>query len=241
MPSTLTKIVEDRIKAWELEKLRKKRFVTQNEVLPVITISREFGSRGAALAEWIGERTGFKVWDREILQAIADEHGSNHNLLETLDENRRELIEDAILGLLQNVNTNVNYLRTLIKLVKTIEEHGNAIIVGRGSNYICEDPRSFHVRVVSPVKTRAAEYAERKGLKINEALADIERIDKERADFVSYNFKKSVNNSSDYDIILNSGTLNLDAMMNIVVEAYRHKTGRTPEILKAKAGIGLND
>jgi cytidylate kinase len=236
MSFTLTKIVEDRIKAWELEKLRNKKFITPNEHFPVITISREFGSRGAALAEWIGERTGFKVWDREILEAIADELGSNRKFIESLDENRREMIEDAILGFLQNVNTNVNYLRTLIRVVKTIEEHGNAIIVGRGSNYICENPNSVNVRVVSPVKTRIIEYAERNGVTIEEALAEIERTNKERADFVMYNFKRDVNNASDYDIVLNSGTLTLDAMMNIVLEAYRNKTGMAPEILRVKAG-----
>jgi cytidylate kinase len=236
MSYTLTKIVEDRIKAWEIEKIRNKNFANQKKKFPVITISREFGSRGAALARWIGEKTGFKVWDREILEAIAQELGSDQKFIETLDENRRDMIEDAILGFLKNVNTNVNYLRTLVRVVKTVEEHGNAIIVGRGSNYICLNPDSVHVRVVSPVKKRAAEYAERKGVTIDEALADIDRKDNERADFVKKNFKNDVDNASDYDIVLNSGTLNMDAMMDIVLEAYRNKTGRAPEILKAKAG-----
>lgn len=236
MSYTLTKIVEDRIKAWEAEKLRNKNFASQKGNFPVITISREFGSRGAALAGLIGERTGFKVWDREIIEAISKELGSNQEFVETIDENRRDMIEDAIFGFLKNVNTNVNYLRTLVRVVKTVEQHGNAIIVGRGSNYICLNPDSVHVRVVSPVKKRAADYAERKGVKMKEALAVIDRKDKERADFVKKNLKNDVYNASDYDIVLNSGTLDMDAMMEIVMEAYRYKTGRVPEILKAKTG-----
>lgn len=236
MSYTLTKIVEDRIKAWEIEKFRNKNFTSLKDKFPVITISREFGSRGAALAQWIGDRTGFKVWDREIIEAIAEELGSDQKFIESLDENRREMIEDAILGFMQNVNTNVNYLRTLVRIVKTVEDHGNAIIVGRGANYICLNQDTVHTRVVSPVKKRAAEYAERKSVTTDEALADIDRKDKERANFVKYNFKSDVNNASDYDIVLNSGTLSLDAMMNIVMEAYRNKTGRAPEILRVKAG-----
>lgn len=232
MSKILQKIIDEQIKSWELESSFKNKIITpKGNPFPVITISREFGARGAALATLIGEKIGFKVWDRDILQAIADKLGSSKKYLESLDENRRVLIEDVVVGFMKNANTNTNYLRTLTRLIRTIEYHGNALIVGRGANYICRDPHSFHVRIVSPILIRATDYAAREGITKAEALSIINKIDMEREEFVRYNFKKDISNAADYDLVLNSGIFSLQEMMAIVTEAYEQKSGFKLEFL----------
>ncbi|WP_234569367.1 AAA family ATPase [Rhodohalobacter sp. 614A] len=232
MAKILHKIIDEQIKSWELESSFKNKIIApQGKQFPVITISREFGARGAALAALMGEKIGFKVWDRDILQAIADKLGSNQKYLKSLDESRRVLIEDVVVGFMKNVNTNVNYLRTLNRLIRTIEYHGNAIIVGRGANYICKNPHSFHLRIVSPVERRAADYASREGISKEDALAIIRKTDEERAEFVRYHFKSDVSNASNYDLLINSATFSLQDMMSIVIEAYEQKSGFQLEII----------
>lgn len=224
MARILHKIIEEQIKSWELDSSSKnKSIASKGKPYPVITISREFGARGAALAVLMGEKIGFKVWDKDILQAIAEKLGSSQKYLKTLDESRRMLIEDVVVGFMKNVNTNVNYLRTLNRLIRTIEHKGNSIIVGRGANYICRSPQSFHVRIVSPIEKRAEGYAEREGISKNEALSIIRKTDAERAEFVRYYFKHDVAKPSDYDIVLNSGIYSLQDMMKIIIEAYERK------------------
>jgi cytidylate kinase len=166
-----------------------------------------------------------------LIEAVADHLGSDEEFIKSLDERRREMVEDAVLGFLKNVNTNVNYIRSLKRVVRTIEAHGNAIIVGRGSNYICENPGSFHVRVVATLKNRVAGFAKRENITKNEARSQIKKKDSERAEFVEFNFKKDVTEASDYDITLNSGTFSLDDMMSIVINAYEKKSGRQLKIL----------
>ncbi|MDZ7718004.1 MAG: cytidylate kinase-like family protein [Balneolaceae bacterium] len=225
MSKIFHKIIDEQIKSWELESSFKNKIITpKGDPFPVITISREFGARGAALALLMGEGIGFKVWDRDILQTIAKKLGSSEKYLESLDENRRILIEDVVVGLMKNVNTNVNYLRTLTRLIRTIEYHGNAIIVGRGANYICRDPHSFHVRIVSPIEKRAEGYSSRQGITKAEAFSIINKTDAERAEFVRYYFKNEISKASDYDLVLNSGIFSLQEMMKIIVEAYEQKS-----------------
>ncbi len=231
MEEKLTKIVEERITSWEHQSAAKKISTPADKSYPVITISRDFGGRGAALATLIGEKVGFKVWNDELIEAVADHLGSDEEFIKSLDERRREMVEDAVLGFLKNVNTNVNYIRSLKRVVRTIEAHGNAIIVGRGSNYICENPGSFHVRVVATLKNRVAGFAKRENITKNEARSQIKKKDSERAEFVEFNFKKDVTEASDYDITLNSGTFSLDDMMSIVINAYEKKSGRQLKIL----------
>lgn len=227
----LNKIIEERIKKWEHENPARKVTSPKGKPFPVITISREFGSPGAALAEYMGKKIGFKVWDREIVQAIADKFGRDQKFLETLDETRREVIEDLVVGFMNNISTNESYLRTLTQVIKTIDELGNSVIVGRGANYICENPNSLHVRIVCPVKKRTANYAAKEKISKEEAFSVIKNTDKERAEFIQYHFKKNVSESSDYDLILNSETFDLNEMMLIVLEAYHRKSGFKINIL----------
>ncbi len=232
MANILNKIINEQILAWERENSGKKKIISPaGESLPVITISREFGALGATLAVFMGEKIGFKVWDQNILGEMAEQLGSNEKTIEELDENHRELIEDMVAGFMKNVNTNVSYLRSLKKVIKTIEDRGNAIIVGRGANYICKNPDSLHVRIVSPLEKRVVDYAARKGIEKDEALSIIERTDAEREAFVQYYFKKDISKSSDYDLILNSGTFSLEEMMNIVMMAYKQKNNHKLQVL----------
>jgi cytidylate kinase len=232
MANILNKIINEQIKAWEHANSGKKKIIPPTEdPLPIITISREFGALGATLAVLMGEKIGFKVWDQNILSVMAEQLGSNEKTVEELDESHRELIEDMVAGFMKNVNTNVSYLRSLKKVIKTIEARGNAIIVGRGANYICSKPSSLHVRIVSPLEKRVVNYAKRKGIDKEEALSIIQRTDAEREAFVQYYFKKDISKSADYDLILNSGTYSLAEMMDMVVQAYKHKTKHKLRIL----------
>ncbi len=224
MAKVLHKIIEEKIKTWEIDNISKTPRTPKGNPFPVITISREFGALGAALANHMGDKLGFKTWDKDILKAISEKLGSDKKYLESLDENRRETIEDVIVGFLKP-STNAGYIRTLNQVVRSLEEHGNGIIVGRGANYICTDPKAFHLRVVSPLPVRTRHIAEQQGISKGEAQALITKKDQERAGFINHHFKKDVANASDYDLILNSSVYSLDEMMKIAMLAYEKKTG----------------
>lgn len=225
MATVMGKIIEDQIRKWEKDSMVSTPRTPKGKPFPVITVSREYGALGAALAKQMGRHLGFNVWDKEIVQAIAEKLGSDKSLLESLDENRRETIDDMISGFLKNSTTNTGYFRTLKQVVKTLENHGNSLIVGRGANYICEDPGSFHLRLVSPLKVRTKQIAAKEDLSKTEARDVINKKDNERAQFVQYHFNKDVTNASDYDLVVNSSVYTLDEIMGIVIVGYEKKTG----------------
>lgn len=231
MDKAFNKIIEDRIRLWEHESPKKKVSTPKTKPYPVITISREYGARGAAFGAYFGGKIGFKAWNREILQSIADKLGRDEKFLESLDEARRETIEDLVFGFIQNINTSSKFIHTLNQVVKTIEDHGNSIIVGRGSNYICENPDSLHVRIVSPLNKRVADYAARENISQEKALSKIKKTDEERTEFIRFYFNKDINNSYDYDLIINSGTFDFEDMMMIILKAYERKTGFVLQVL----------
>lgn len=226
MAKRVSKMIEEQVQFWALKNSGAS-LNAGHDKLPVITISREFGAKGAALAEMLGERLGFKVWDKELLDIISKKLGTNQDFTSSLDENRRNMVEDAIFGFMNHKGTNLNYLIYLVRAVHAIERLGNSIIVGRGANYICQNPDTLNVRVVAPIKDRIADYAANNDLTKEQALIIVKQKDTERANFSGYNFNRDITNASDYDLLLNSSVFSIEHMAELVITAYKQKTGKS--------------
>jgi cytidylate kinase len=171
---------------------------------------------------------GFKVWDKELLSAIAEEGGADELFLASLDERRRKLVDDALHGsLLGAKQSNTHYYRSLLSVVQTIGAHGKSIIVGRGSNYIIKSPEPFRVRIVCPLDKRVKFVAKNDKVSEKEAQNIIKERDADRVDFVRHYFKADPSNAHDYDLVINSGVFNLEDMSDLIVSAYEKKVGKT--------------
>lgn len=227
MPMTVSQIVDKQIKEWDRRTSRISAGKKSAPYFPLITISREYGAPGAALAERLGETTGFNVWDRELLGAIAEDLGSEQKFLETLDERRKQDVEDAASAFIGKVHTNVSYLRSLIRVVKTIEEHGRGIIVGRGANYICKKHDILSIRLVRPFGSRVDHIAAKQKLPVAEARKKVREKDKEREEFIKRFFYKDLTNASDFDLIVNADTFSLNQIERMTADAYEIKTGHS--------------
>ncbi len=225
MVKKIQQIVDEQFHTWSHTHSLAGARARKKKTNPVITISREFGARGAELAHKLEQRIEFKVWDKAFIQAIAKEIGSGERAVESLDERRQQVMKDTVTGFLMNIPTNVKYLRSLIKIVKAIEEHGNSIIVGRGSSFIVQNPKSLHIRVVCPLNVRIANYAKKENIKQHDARLIVEQKDREREEFIKQNFNRNVSNAADYDLIINSDSYTMDQMTDMVILAYEKKTG----------------
>ena len=88
--------------------------------------------------------------------------------------------------------TNVQYMRSLIRLIQVISMHGSAVIVGRGANFVCRPDKTLRVRIVAPLADRVARYSRLHGISEREARQAILRRDTERAEFVEHGFRRRV-------------------------------------------------
>ena len=230
MAKKITQIIEDQVQGWSRQSMQLKESGKMAQHLPIITISREFASGGSDLAKLLSQKLNYEIWDKELLQAIAHDSKHDEKFLKSLDERRRRAVEDAVLGFVRNAGSNVSYLRSLIRVVKTIESHGKSIIVGRGANYICTMPSSLHVRIVCPFHERLRRHARRTGVSETKAGREVEKKDADRNDFIRYYFKRNVAEPSDYDLLLNSNTFDNEQMAAIILEAYQQKIGHRLQI-----------
>ncbi len=226
--TSLLQVVDRQCRLWE--HLHDERRVSAEPVhWPIITIAREFGARGEELGRRLAEGVGFSFWDQELVHAVAEESGANAAVLASLDEHRRNAIEDSLDGALMGGKyMNSEYVRRLVKLIHTIAAHGSSVVVGRGAHYVVAANEALRVRVVCTLDERIRRYSEREGTRLGVARKILEREDDARARFLRQNFAKDGTNLADYDLIVNTGEIPLERSAEPILAAYEAKFARRP-------------
>jgi Cytidylate kinase-like family len=208
------------------------RFVTKEGVAfgPCLLISRECGSGGGFLAQKIGERLGWNVFDAKLVDEIAQAAHVHQRLVESVDEHvhshwertwREHLLEDL---------SDAAYLRHLKEVITVLGHHGKVVLVGRGAQFLLPSQCGLRVRVVAPLEARIKRLAEHEKLSLEQARATINEVDSKRAAFIWKIFRKDVGSPLHQDLIINTGEISVAAAEGIVLDA-----------LQKKLGVSLND
>jgi cytidylate kinase len=195
-----------------------------------IAISRETGTYGAAIAREIGDRLGWPVYDRELLQRIADDIGIHRTLLESVDERQENWLSECLTSLFsgREVDHTV-YFRRLVEALLSLAKHGDCVIVGRGATNILPLATTLRVRIVAPMEYRIRSVQREDRISYDEAAAQVETKDRERNRFVASHFQIDPVDPANYDLVLNTERLSTTECADLILEALnllRHKAGR---------------
>ena len=193
---------------------------------PCLLISRERGSGGSRVARLAGERLGWQVFDREILDQIAELAHVRLQLAESVDEQTRAKLENNLQAELNpGAIGDEAYFRYLRQVVKTLGHHGDVVLVGRGAMYPLPSQCALRVRVVAPLELRVQRMAERTGLALAQARAHVEKFDAERTGFVKGCFQRDATSPLNYDVTVNTGEISFEAAADLVLTALQCKLG----------------
>jgi cytidylate kinase len=201
-------IIEEQFQKWRIAKIEKK---APAALRPVITISREPGSGGRVLAQRLAEKHRMDLFHQELLHEIAASAKVSREFLHTLDEKGLTVLEDWIASLVHRRHLWPDqYQQHLMKVVGTIGKHGNAVVVGRGANFILPPEGRLRVRVISPLEVRIDNLVKEYGVASADAKRRIVRTENERRAFIRKYFNADISNPIHYDLVVNTGTLPLD-------------------------------
>src|SRR5947209_7554007 len=140
--------------------------------MAIITISRQYGSRGDEIAARVCELLGYRYFDKTLMAEMASELGLSSEEIVDFSE-----AEHRVEGFLERLfrgprSTSRNRTRkedapkvktldeagsiALVRAAVTAAYHvGNIVIVGRGSQVILKDrPGMLSIRVEAPLDTR---------------------------------------------------------------------------------------
>ena len=135
-----------------------------------ICISRETGAGGGTIARLVGQRLGWKVYDRELLEAIAHRMGLPVDEVRCFDELAPSVVQDWLLPLREeHYAPQEAYLDHLAKLIEAIGRAGESVLVGRGAGFLLPRETTLSIRIIAPLRIRALRLAERMGVSVRTA------------------------------------------------------------------------
>ena len=222
---SIDQFVKQQVKKWEEPvKTRKGRKAPQT---PVITVSMEPGSGGSIIAEKVAQQLGFDWFHRDIVEKIAKTAKIRGAVVNTLERERLSGIKDFISSLIEDQYIHPDtYHRHLLVVISTIAKHGNAVIVGRGANFILPAEDIFSVRVICPLQKRIREVALAYKVTTEEAKRRVIQRESKRKAFVARTFNADIANPIHYDLTINTGKIGIDAAVESVVGAVMARAGR---------------
>ena len=214
-PKSIDSLIERQMRRWEIR---------QQPAAPVrrpcIAISRLPHSGGATLGRQVAERLDYGLFDGELLDLVAEEHGVQRRLVEGVDEQVRTGIEKFVTDAFRLRSfTESDYLRQLVHVVTSLGARGAAVLVGRGAPQILSPGRALRVFVVASQEHRAAALARAQDLAPEAAAKLLDELDQTRADFSRRQFGVRQDDPALYDLVVNTGTLGIEGSADLVVEA----------------------
>jgi cytidylate kinase len=193
-----------------------------------IAISRETGAGGTSVANEVGMRLGWPVYDHALLERMAQEMNLRAPLLESVDERRLTWLEECLeqFSLVPMVSENL-YVKHLIQTVLSLGTHGACIIVGRGASFILPPATTLRVRLVASREDRVVRIAQERSLSHEAAAQFVERRDRERHAFARDHFLTEPHNSVHYDLVLNTSRLSYADCAEVIIDTL-HRLERQP-------------
>lgn len=188
----------------------------------VITISRERGSGGTAVGKMVAETLGWDFYDRELINHVADHMGAPVEHIESHDERSPGFLQNLLLQLLEGRRpTETQYLRALIRILRSIRARGRAVIMGRGAHLVLPD--ALRVRIVAPTQIRIERLAAEENLTLAEARQQLLAADRDRAQFVSAYFGVDPADPCYFDLTINTAGVSLSQAAHLIVCALRDR------------------
>ena len=186
--------------------------------MTVITISREFGSGGADIAQQVAHALGYHHAGQELIGKVLAQYGivefdqeydTTLSFWERFDARRaqrREVMQEM-----------------LHRVVLALAQHGNVVIVGRGSFAALADYGDvLNVRIQAPLAQRAGRVMAQKGLaSVEEATAAVQEADKVRTAFIESVYSTRWDDARAFDLVIDTGKIAAELAVVWVVAAAR--------------------
>ncbi len=207
--------------------------------MPVITVSRMYGSGGSEVAERVAAALGWTLFDNEMVDAIAERSGLTRAEVTRQDERVPSMAERlaSVLSLgspevMPPVpagpieTTEERIVAVTRRVILEAIQAGPAVFVGRGAQcLLAERADALHVFCYA---TRSAlrRYAMEK-FTLDAAQADrlIADQNRQREHYVKRHWNRSWLALENYHLCVNTGWLGVDGAAELVLDAARRQFG----------------
>ena len=213
--------------------------------MAVITISRQFGSKGDEIGRRICDLLGYRYFDKRLMADVAseldlspeqlvdfsDQRYKIRGFLDRLLDRSRALSkidtwEEAKTGEEQRWTEELNEQESVDLVRKTVCaacEQGNVVIMGRGGQSILQNmPNVLHLRIEATLGSRVMWVKSQKDITVAEAEALTRDRDKAASAYLKRFYDIDWSNPMLYHMVVNTSKWDVESVAQIVVSAVSH-------------------
>ena len=199
------------------------------DLMAVITISRQFGAGGITLGKMVAKKFGYTFADTEIIKMVAEMANVSTHFVETVEREAggkfakfisktvsKPLVERILKDERGYIDEEI-YLDYLVLIIAQMADDGDVVILGRGSQYILNDhPDAYHILLIDTFENRVKFMQDNYDLSHNRAVHVVKNEDKRRLNLYKKLGKSDYDNPDLYHLVLNRGRISLDKASELI-------------------------
>jgi cytidylate kinase len=207
--------------------------------MPLITISRQFGSGGSEIAERVARALDWHLYDNAVVNEVAKRLGMQPAEVSAREErvpSLPERIASAMaLGMPEVMPTVADLpLRPnedrISEMTKRVMEEavlaGPAVLVGRGAqSMLASRADALHVFCYAPPEALASYAVSNLGVAREDAARVVAENNHQREQYVKRHWKRDWRDFANYHLCVNTAWLGIDGAAELIVHLARERFG----------------
>jgi cytidylate kinase len=189
----------------------------------VLTIGREYGSDGRAIAREAAQALGIAFYDKERIRQIT-QMAKLPEMVRRHDADRLEYeVDDYNVGrgyfTVETDDAFTYHLESAV--IAQVAAAEDAVIVGRCGNYVLRDKAdSRHVFIYAPFDYRVQLVARRDAVSPEDAARIVKQMDLRRSHYYTYYTDQSWNDLRRYHLSFDAAAFTRDIAVRILIQAF---------------------
>ena len=184
----------------------------------IITIGRESGSGGHAIAKKVADAMGIPCYDKKkLVEGTAQISGMNKNYVRKLDEKPVGFPFSGRIGAFEE-SPESNVARMTFEYIRQIAASGEScVIVGRCADSVLKDnPNALRIFIVGDVEEKNKRLSNIQQITLEEADQERKEADRFRRAYHNFYSETKWGDSRAYDLIINSSRLGIQGTADYI-------------------------
>jgi CMP/dCMP kinase len=205
--------------------------------MPIVTISRQYGSGGSEVAERVARSLGWQLFDNAVIDQVAGRLGmtpaevsARDERLPTLGERlatAMSLTPSEVMPTIGGSAVPPSEDRIVAMTQRVMEEAvqaGPAVIVGRGAQcLLATRSDALHVFCYAPLEALTAYAMSTLGLPPEDARRKVMEMNARREAYVKRHWSREWRDLANYHLCVNTAWLGLDGAAELVCQLARER------------------
>ena len=204
--------------------------------MPVITISRMYGSGGSQVAAQVARVLGWELYDNAVVDAVAQRLGLPRAEVSARDERVPSIVERMATTLSlatpesmpvipdAPLPTEELLVHVTRRVIEEAVQRGPAVFVGRGAqSLLAQRADALHVFCHAPLAFLVEYSIQRDHLAAHDAERHVQEVNRQREQYVKRHWSRNWRNPENYHLCVNTAWLGVEGSAEVIIDIARRR------------------